>query len=511
MNKVRLYLLALGLTILALGVFSYKAYYLGFPLTPKTKVQVWHVEARIRFEADGGPVKVTMFLPVNSGQFAFTDEHFISTGYGLNASIESGVRSATWSARKASGTQNLYYQATVRMTRKSLSKSVIKPPEAPNPDFTGPKLVAAESLIEKIKPRSADTISFVKELLKRLNSTIPDDNVRLLLGKKTSHQNKAELAVRILTQAGINARTVHGVHLDEDKLDFSKKASFLHWLEVYDNNKWRTFEVLTGASPVPEDWLPWWRGNANLVQLQGGSKLNTEISVSPKIDEGISSVAFRGEISKPLLLKFSLFSLPVNTQAVFRILLMIPVGAFLLVILRNIIGIKTFGTFMPVLIALAFRETGLIWGILLFAVVVALGLVTRFYLEKLKLLVVPRLAAVLIVVVLLILSLSILTHSLGIHRGLSMALFPLVILTMTIERMSIVWEERGAAESLLSGLGSIFAAALAFIAMNNKFLEHLVFVFPELLLVLLAATLLLGRYSGYRLTDLYRFKALAKG
>ena len=92
-----------------------------------------------------------------------------------------------------------------------------------------------------------------------------------------------------------------------------------------------------------------------------------------------------------------------------------------------------------------------------------------------------------------------------------MALFPLVILTMTIERMSIVWEERGAAESLLSGLGSIFAAALAFIAMNNKFLEHLVFVFPELLLVLLAATLLLGRYSGYRLTDLYRFKALAAG
>jgi hypothetical protein len=141
--------------------------------------------------------------------------------------------------------------------------------------------------------------------------------------------------------------------------------------------------------------------------------------------------------------------------------------------------------------------------------VVGLGLVTRFYLEKLKLLVVPRLAAVLIVVVLLILALSIITHSLGIHRGLSLALFPLVILTMTIERMSIVWEERGAGESLLSGLGSMFAAVLAFVVMNNKFLEHIVFVFPELLFVLLAATLLLGRYSGYRIMDLYRFKALA--
>jgi hypothetical protein len=80
---------------------------------------------------------------------------------------------------------------------------------------------------------------------------------------------------------------------------------------------------------------------------------------------------------------------------------------------------------------------------------------------------------------------------------------------MTIERMSIVWEERGAGESLLSGLGSMFAAVLAFVVMNNKFLEHIVFVFPELLFVLLAATLLLGRYSGYRIMDLYRFKALA--
>ena len=511
MNKLRLYLLALGLTILGLGVFAYKTCYLGFPLTPKTKVQVWHVEARVRFQAEGGPVKVTMFLPVSSGGFAITDEHFISTGYGLNASVESGARSAIWSTRKATGTQNLYYQFTVRMTRKKQTKSVGKAPEAPDPDFKGPKLAAAESLIEKIKPRSADASSFVKELLKRLGSQDPDDNVKLLVGKKTGQRNKAQLAARILILAGINARVVHGLSLDEDKLDFSRKVNLIHWLEVYDNNKKLTFELPLGVRPVPDDWLPWWKGDTSFVQLQGASKLNTSISISPKVDEGISSVAFRGEISKPLLLRFSLFSLPVNTQAVFRILLMIPVGAFLLVILRNIVGIKTFGTFMPVLIALAFRETGLLWGILLFAVVVALGLVTRFYLEKLKLLVVPRLAAVLIVVVLLIMTLSILTHSLGIHRGLSMALFPLVILTMTIERMSIVWEERGAAESLLSGLGSIFAAALAFIAMNNKFLEHLTFVFPELLLVLLAATLLLGRYSGYRLTDLYRFKALARG
>jgi hypothetical protein len=39
--------------------------------------------------------------------------------------------------------------------------------------------------------------------------------------------------------------------------------------------------------------------------------------------------------------------------------------------------------------------------------------------------------------------------------------------------------------------------------------QHLAFVFPELLLLVLAAMLLLGRYSGYRLSEVYRFRALA--
>jgi hypothetical protein len=45
--------------------------------------------------------------------------------------------------------------------------------------------------------------------------------------------------------------------------------------------------------------------------------------------------------------------------------------------------------------------------------------------------------------------------------------------------------------------------------MGMQWLEHLIFTFPELLLVVLAIVILMGRYSGYRLTELVRFKALA--
>ena len=102
---------------------------------------------------------------------------------------------------------------------------------------------------------------------------------------------------------------------------------------------------------------------------------------------------------------------------------------------------------MPVLIALAFRETQLLWGVFMFSLIVAMGTISRFYLDRLKLLLVARLAAIFIIVVILMAIISILSHKLGLHRGLSIALFPMVIITMTIEHMTIVWEERRATEA----------------------------------------------------------------
>ncbi len=509
MNKVHLYVLAGVLTIVGLAFFLYKVFALGFPLTPKTKSHIWNVEARITFLAHNKPVKVSLFIPAGAGRYTIVDEHFASGGYGLTAGAENGNRRAVWSIRKTFGRQSLYYQSVVRARPTGVPREETESPKITSQPFSGPKLEAAKSLIEETKAKSADTPTMVAELIKRLLQTPPGENVDVLLGPSPTLSRKIETAVRVLEQSGIPARVVHGLRLEEERSEISKKATVLHWFEVYDGKQWLSFDPYRGKSPVPSNWLRWWTGSESLAQLEGGSRLNVRLSVSPKVEEGLTAGVLRGQMSKPLLLTFSLFSLPVNTQAVYRVLLLIPIGAFLLCVLRNVVGVKTFGTFMPVLIALAFRETGLIWGILLFIMVVALGLSARFYLERLKLLLVPRLSAVLIVVVIVMVGLSVLTHSLGIHRGLSVALFPMVILTMTIERMSIVWEERGPGEALISGLGSLFTAALAFLVMNIKTVEHLIFVFPELLLVVLAATLLLGRYSGYRLADLYRFKALA--
>jgi hypothetical protein len=105
---------------------------------------------------------------------------------------------------------------------------------------------------------------------------------------------------------------------------------------------------------------------------------------------------------------------------------------------------------------------------------------------------------------------SLISHRLGLETGLSVALFPMVIIAMTIERMSVVWEERGAVDAIRAGLGSMVVAVFAYLAMEIDWLNHLIFTFPELLLVVLGLVLLAGRYTGYRLTELRRFGPLVK-
>jgi FlaA1/EpsC-like NDP-sugar epimerase len=142
--------------------------------------------------------------------------------------------------------------------------------------------------------------------------------------------------------------------------------------------------------------------------------------------------------------------------------------------------------------------------------VVIIGLSFRAYFEKLQLLVVPRLGMLLTVVVLLMALISIAMHKMELSQGLSITLFPMVILTMSIERLSIVWEERSGTEAIKIALGSLLAATICYVFLYNSYLEYWFFTFPGLLLFVMAAMLLIGRYRGYRLTELYRFEALTK-
>lgn len=504
MKNLHVKVLALFLIIIGVSLTYYKATRLGLPLLPAEQTKVWMVEARLEFKSKGGPAKIQFYVPQVPIGFTVVDEDFISSKYGLSVEEDGINRIVQWAVRRAQGNQVLYYRVELapELTSPIKSRSGVTPPFPAVPDYPEPLGSVVRTLLDEVRRKSADVASFSGELLTRLNASNPDENVQVLRKGIGDPAAWVKRIIYILAGARVPARMVHILLLKNG----IRHGTLMPWLEVHNGQEWLAFNPKTGDRGFPENSLIWYVGDNPLIKLEGGHSPKIGYSVSSRFQELVLVAERRARQINSLIMDFSLFSLPVQMQNVYRVLLMIPIGTFLIVVLRNVIGIKTFGTFMPILIALAFRETELLWGVILFIGIVALGLMLRFYLEYLKLLLVPRLASVLVMVILLMAVISVLTHKMGLERGLSVALFPMVILTMTIERMSLAWEEHGPTEALQQGIGSLLVAILGYLLITNKLLEHLVFVFPELLLIVLAMTLLLGRYTGYRLTELWRFK-----
>lgn len=507
MKNLHVKILALTLTLMGVGLCYYKVTALGLPLVPTEKTEVWSVEARIVFEAGQEPIKLKLDIPNKPPGFIVLDEDFVSKNYGLAIGTVGDNRQSQWAVRRAEGRQVIYYRALLYQDESANQQRNESVPEFPEiPVYPEPYGSAVLALLDEVRSESADIATFASALLQRLNDPTPGENVMLIRHELESPEGSVQQIVQVLAGARIPARAVYGLTLQTGMRDGSLEA----WLEVHNGDEWLAFNPATGAAGFPEDFLVWRVGGDPLLRLEGGQELAVNFSVTSNLRELVYIAQQRAQSLGSRIMDYSFFSLPVQTQNVYRILLTVPLGAFLVVLMRNFMGIETFGTFMPILIALAFRETELLWGIILFSLLVTLGLSLRFYLEKLKLLLVPRLASVLIIVVLLMAGVTLMSFKLGIDRGLSISLFPMVILAMTIERMSIVWEEHGASNALKQGLGSLLVACLGYVVMNNKLLTHMIFVFPELLLVVLAATLLMGRYTGYRLTELWRFRAALK-
>lgn len=496
--------LSVILILVGLGIFLWKVERFGYPVFPDETSEVYSVQAQLLLDPGPGATKLSLKLPTRTPGYALSDEHFISRGFGAAVDEDPWQRVLTWSVRRAEDPQALFYRA-VFFASDETAEFAPKPRFPQPPVLEEPFQTALEEIVEQVRAESADVVSFAAQVLVKLNDPSPEDNLALFLEGPLG-LDQARTAEMIMAAARIPVLMLNGIRL----VDESRDVSLETWIAVHNGTRWTAFNPRSGDQGLPADFLLWWTGSEPPVEVMGARLEDMVISVRRQSVSALGLATERAGLSGSHLPEFSVLALPLDQQSVFEVLLLLPLGAFLIAFLRNVVGFRSFGTFMPVLIALAFRETQLLAGLVLFTVIVGVGLLFRFYLEKLRLLLVPRLAAVLTIVVLLMVTMSVISHQLGVTAGLSIALFPIVIIAMVIERMSVVWEEVGPADALMDGIGSMAIAAIAYLVMGIDLFGWWAVVFPELLLVLLGLTIALGRYTGYRLTELVRFRELAR-
>jgi hypothetical protein len=315
---------------------------------------------------------------------------------------------------------------------------------------------------------------------------------------------REECLLLLLRAAKLPARLVEGIPLAE-----GIQNQLLSWVETWNGKNWDIIFPERGeVVPDPATYLPLSVGGIPAFRVSSGGRADIRWSLSQQAVSRWSLHWERIRRSNRFLDRWSLFQLPPEFQRTFRILLLVPIGTLIIGFLRNMIGFPTFGVFMPVLMSLAFRSTGLAYGLGIFAGILLVGYAVRRGLDRLRLLLVPRMSVILTLVIACFTLLALAGNVLGLREFMAVGLLPFVILTMVIERFFVLVEEAGIREGLRTAAGSAAVSIIAYGIISWDPLQLTFFVYPELLAAVAAIQILLGRYTGYRLSELFRFRAV---
>jgi len=470
----------------------------------------------MQLQGHGEDVTVRITLPIETSHQSVRDETVKSSSFPF--SIESGqhVRYGVWAGRQISGQQKLGYTCTVRTSheRYELAPSLAIPESYPpevQPYLLSTETIQADSeeiasLFETIVPQQErnnitaiirHAYDYCYTSIKSVKLTGETDALTCLRLGEASCGGKSRLFAALLRHAGIPTRLVGGLILK----DGSWTSSHL-WNEVWIAGRWIPFCTLNDYfAEKPRRYLVLYYGELSLIKHTRDINFRYAFTAESILVAPANTAGPTG-----LLNLWGLFEQVHIPIELLKVMLLFPVGALVVTFSRNMLGVLTFGVFAPALLAVAFRGTGLVLGVSLFLVILVLGTLVRLFLERFQLLQTPRLGVMLTVTSLAMLAISILSAAQGLTLSSRVSLFPLVIISMTIERFSIMAEEDGGWAATKVCLMTILVSCFAYGVMNLEVLGSIVLAFPETQLLILAMFFIIGRWPGLRLLEYIRFR-----
>jgi transglutaminase-like putative cysteine protease len=502
------------------ALFLYKVLVLGYPLSTAEQPGTWRVDLVVAVTGSGSRTVVEIPLPRTSGYQRLLAEEVKSEQMRFSISEDEGDRRGRWSGR-LDGSSSLTYEVTLDALANSRpvpqsdpggkypSSAAAALTASPGIQPADPAVVdLSRELVLDSKNKAAlglQVYEFVAREIGALDSAAAMDAVTVIREGRGNELGRARLFCALSRANGLPCRVIAGIRLANGRQD-----EFRYWNEAYLGGGWVPFDAVERrAGTLPGDRLSLGPStDAEVVKATNASAVSFRFDVQSELETYTELVHRRLAASQHPLDRLSLLFLPVQLQHTLRILLLVPLGALAMCVLRNIVGLKTFGMFMPVLIALAFTGTGLAWGTVFLAGIVGFALLSRLWIERLYLLLAARIAFTLTLVVLLMAALFVIGDRFGMPSS-GVGAFPFVIMTMIVERISVSLEEEGAANTLRRIGATLVAIYLTYAVIRVRGLQTLFLVYPELLLVILGLLVAVGRYTGYRLSELIRFRELA--
>jgi PKD repeat protein len=196
------------------------------------------------------------------------------------------------------------------------------------------------------------------------------------------------------------------------------------------------------------------------------------------------------------------------SQNVIYLLLAVPFIVFVIAFLRQFVGIAAFGVYAPLMLALSFLVLGLQFGFLVFLVVMLVSYLIRLFFERVELLYIPKVSLLLSVLALsffLVLGLAVHFNS---SVNLTLAIFPMLVMATLSEKFLSAQSMAGIKSALITAGETILVALLGYSLVTWGWLEGTILSMPEIILLPMLGIIWLGRFTGLRLTEYFKFRTL---
>ncbi|MBT3349572.1 PKD domain-containing protein [bacterium] len=196
------------------------------------------------------------------------------------------------------------------------------------------------------------------------------------------------------------------------------------------------------------------------------------------------------------------------SQNVLFLLLAVPFVTFVIAFFRQFVGLRTFGVFAPLMLTLSFVLLGLNFGFVVFAVVMVVSYLIRLLFNRVELLYVPRVSLLLSTLSLsffLVLGLAVYFKS---SVNLTLAVFPMLVMATISEKFLSAQSEDGIRSAAIVTGETVLVALLAFFFIEWSWMENAILSIPEFILAPIFGNIWLGKFTGLRLSEYFKFAAL---
>jgi len=488
-------------------------------ILPKSGYEVHYVFHLEGFEE---AVNVRAYLPLSNKHQTITNEVNRSGAFNLKIDQTGSGREATWQNPSSTGDQMIRYSFRYlgKAQQYRLDSTLVIAGNYP-PGFADylaatPNIQVNHPFIEQIFQRyvgeTTNAVEALQSIYEYTHSLEPrpfkgltDALTAARLGEGSCN-GKSRLFVALARKAGIPTRLVGGLILEPGR----KKTSH-QWVEAYAGGYWIPFDPLNGHfASLPSNYMELYRGDRFLfthtanINFDYLFNIEKHLVANPSLVNELRFHPFNAYVAWQA---FETIGIPLS---LLKIIIMLPLGALIVAIFRNVIGLQTYGVFLPALIAVASRETGLFWGLLAYLMVVSIVGLIHYPLEKWGILYTPKMAIMLVGVVIAFMTLSIFGIRYNLQTVAYVTLFPIVLMTITAERFARTITEEGLRKAIQLTSQTMVVVAAAYFVMNSRTMETFFLAFPELFLVIIAINLILGRWIGLRITEYPRFRWLLR-